>query len=457
MIRLWGTPEKIGAIWGKLNQKAICVDVDATYLRRAAEADIDRKTLVERAARYVRIVQHIAPHWLDEARAIAQATGIDEDLYPAFLGSVSRGRFLKADVAPAAPDPDPEIVECTSYAIPRQRARNKAIFFHKTRDNVDRPQVAILVESSLQSINKFIAVADVSLNGLSMVVNDKGLAAAADYPADRKKESSTLVLPQAEPCYSGLMGGAIIRYVAERAESSPQALAMLEDFVSKGYYAGGDVNGQHWLFVDRQGVIVEACSNSRHVVSMTHTQEPYFSRFNQSEPVVHLRQADSVDFRMFRGVSRQAPLLTGQSISSLTVEIDPDHPDLLTVAWVALPARTAAFPLFMGQWRTPRPLADTTAYALGKSTASRGADWEAQKTRWADMEAAMHADKEELVSEVRDSIIAGNPLEADIERLESWSQDQAAAILETFRTLGNTDGGSTLAQPEGTGEARQRG
>jgi len=30
------------------------------------------------------------------------------------------------------------------------------------------------------------------------------------------------------------------------------------------------------------------------------------------------------------------------------------------------------------------------------------------------------------------SIEAGNPLDADIERLENWSKDQAATILEAF-------------------------
>lgn len=437
MVRLFGSPEQIGGIWGEMNKGAIIRDMDATYLRRAAEAGIARDTLIERGKEYNRIVDEIAPHWHEETRAIARAAGVDEDLFLAFYGSVSRGRFLHAGREDAASQDrahDGGIVECTSYAVSRDRASGGAVFFHKTRDNTDRPQVAVIVESSLEGVNKFVAVSDVStLNGHSMMVNDKGLAGAADYPADRKKDSSTLSLPAAAPQYRGLMAGAIMRHIAERASSSAEALAIIEDFVAKRYYAGGEIGGSHWLFVDRDCTVLEVCSNARHVVSKVHTQGAYFSRFNKSEPVQRLREADKVDFQMFHGVSREQPILTHQSISGMTVEIDPARPDLLTVAWIALPARVAAFPVFMGQLRTPAVLADGTAYALGKRTASRGDQWEAQRSRWEALEAAMHAERQELTQEVRESIAAGNPLEGDIEQLESWSRDQAATIVEALK------------------------
>jgi len=170
------------------------------------------------------------------------------------------------------------------------------------------------------------------------------------------------------------------------------------------------------------------------VVWKVHTKEAYFSRFNKSEPVIQLRAANKVDFAMFQGVSRERPLVTGQSISGMTVEIDPDHPELLTVAWVSLPARVAAFPLFMGQRRTPTPLVNGDAYALGKRTANYAdAEWETQKSRWAALEATMHEEKEKLVKDVKESIDAGNPLDADVERLESWSRTQATKRIERVK------------------------
>ncbi|MBN1346995.1 MAG: hypothetical protein JXQ73_30170, partial [Phycisphaerae bacterium] len=307
MIRLAGTPEQIGTIWGKMNKEIIVRDMDVNYLKPAAAKGISRETLIERSAAYVRIAKQIAPHWLEEARAIARAAGVDEDVYIAFIGGHARKRFLH---------------ECTSYAVSREHASGGAILFHKTRDNIDRPQVTPIVESSLAGINKFIAVSDGGCIHCSMMVNDKGLAGSGDYPASRKKDSSALHLEPAEPQYRGLMGGTILRHIAERASSCAEALAIIEDFVAKGYYAGGDVNGNHWLFVDREGVVLEVCNNSRHVASKIHAQKVYFSRLNECEAVQRLREAEAVDFHMFHNVSRVRPLLVKKSIAGMTVEID---------------------------------------------------------------------------------------------------------------------------------------
>src|SRR5690606_14385884 len=109
-------------------------------------------------------------------------------------------------------------------------------------------QATPIVESSIDGIYKFLAVSDASRIRCSMMVNDQGLAGSGDYPAEKKKDSSTLELPAADPQYRGIMAGTILRYIAERAATCEEALAIIEDFVNKGYYAGGDVNGSHWLF-----------------------------------------------------------------------------------------------------------------------------------------------------------------------------------------------------------------
>ena len=440
MIRLFGTPEQIGTAWGEMNKEAIIRDMDAKYLKRAAEEGIANETLIQRGKKAVGIIGEIAPHWHDEARAVAKAAGLDEDLFLAYCWSISRGRFLhasKEDTARRDRGDANTIIECTSYAVPPERISGSQFLFHKTRDNVDRPQVAVMMESSLEGINKFIAVTDVShINGHSAMVNEKGLAGAADYPAHLKKDSSTLKLPSADAKFRGLMSGEMLRYIAERASTAAEALAIVEDFVAKGYYAGGKVNGTHWLFVDRHGTILEICSNCRHVLSKYHTEATYFSRFNKSEQAVRLREADKVDFQMFQSVFRERPILTGQSIAGLTVEIDPDYPELLTVAWIALPARTAAFPVFMGQRRMPSVLLDGSAYASGKRTPARGEEWAKQKARWESLESTMHEDKQALLEDVKQSVAAGNPLEGDIARLERWSQDQAAMLM---RELGKTE------------------
>lgn len=417
MFRLAGTPEQIGEIWGKINKDNIARDVEAAFVKPATAAGISRETLLERSAPSLRIIEEIAPHWLEEARATARAAGVDEDLYLAYFDGVVRNRFLGED---------PE--ECTSYAVSRDHARDAAILFHKTRDNRDAPQAAYIVESSLEGINKFIAVSNATgILGFSMMVNEKGLAGAGDYPANRKKDSSTLRLERAPDKFRGIMGGTILRHIAERASTCAEALAIIEHCVAKGWYAGGSVGGNHWLFVDREGTILEVCNNPGHVVSKVHTQKAYFSRLNKSAAARRLREsAEPVDFALFHGVSRDPSICFGSSISGMTVEIDPDRPEWFTCAWIALPVRSVAFPVLMGQGSTPACFVDGTAYELGKKSPR-------QTERWETLEKAMHASKERLKEELESSIAAGNPEEAHVERLNSWSRDQAAMVLEAYQ------------------------
>jgi hypothetical protein len=414
MVSLAGTPEQIGTAWGKLNKELILGDLESSYLNKADKAGISREALLERSAASIRIAKEIAPHWLEEARATARAIGVDEDLYQAFSDGHSRNRFLH---------------ECTSYAVSREHTKDGAIFFHKTRDNTDRPQVACVVQSSLKGINKFITVSDIGNIRCSMVVNDKGLAGSADYPADKKKDSSTLVLPAAAPRYRGLMAGSILRHIAERASTCAEALAIIEDFVKKGYYAGGDVNGSHWLFVDRTGAILEVCNNSEHVVSQYHTEKVYFSRLRKSAAAKQLETTKApIDFPTFHSVARDSSVCFGSSISGMTVEIDPTHPELFTCAWVALPAHSVAFPLLMGQDATPSPLVDGSAYQKGKSKLKTGAPWEK-------LERSAHAEMEDIKKDGIASLSAGNPEEAQRELMNQWSARQASTLYHSIKEV----------------------
>jgi len=414
MIRLAGTPEEMGTKWGKINKKIILRDLDAAYLKPAAAAGISKEMLIERSAAYVRIAARVAPHWLEQTRAIARAVDVPEDLFLAFYGGLSRKRFLH---------------ECTSYAVSRNRTQDGAILFHKTRDNVDRAQAVCIMDSSLEGINKFIGVTDVSfLDGLSMMVNEKGLAGAGDYPANRKKESSTLHLEPAEPRYRGLSGGVILRYIAERASSSAEALAIIEDFVAKGYYSGGKVGGKHWLFVDREGVILEVCSNEKYVASKVHSNTVYFSRRNRSAAAKRLREAEGpIGFHLFHNVARDPSICLGSSISGMTVEIDPTHPELSTCAWVSLPVKAVSFPLFMGQTRTPACLLNGEAYSLGTKAKKNARLWE-------DTEQRVHASKELLKEKIAAELPADDAAET-AQALDEWSKQQAEMLMELLQGL----------------------
>ena len=413
MVRLAGTPAEIGRIWGETNKRAIAHDMDVLYLKKAAAAGISEDALIERSQAFIRIAQEIAPHWLEEARAIARAAGVREDLYLSFVAGAVRNLFLH---------------ECTSYSVPRQYTLDGAILFHKTRDNTPTEQAAFVLESSLPGIHKFIAICNASRIDCCMMVNDQGLAGSADFPAHltRKDDPNALLPEAADPQYRGIMNGHILRHIAERASTCAQALGIIEDLVKKGYDAGGKVNGTHWLFVDRRGMILEVSNNSRHVVSKFHTQKVYFSRVPTSRAAKQLRDAEQpIDFHLFHSVSRDPSICLKDSISSMTVEIEPSHPGLLTCAWVTLPARAGSFPLLMGQSKTPSCLLNGDAYLLGAQAKTNRPLWEAT-------ERSGHLSKESLKKKL---LAAGATEAADL--ANQWSLEQAKKLLQLIRGRNN--------------------
>jgi hypothetical protein len=410
MVRLAGTPQQVGRTWGEINRRAIVHDMDVLYRDKAAAEWISEDALIERAKPFARIAEEIAPHWLEEARSIAQASGVRPDLYVSFLANAPRNLFLH---------------ECTSYAIARSHARGGAILFHKNRDNAKREQSAFILQSSCPGIHKFLAVGDASHIACSMMVNDQGLAGSSDYPGGLRP-------PEAEPQYRGIMNSSLLRHVAERASSCRDALQIIEDFVKKGYYAGGKVNGTHWLFVDRQGVILEISNNARHVVSRIHTEKAYFSKRENSRAAARLREADGpIDFQLFHGVSRDPSIClesrTSGTISGMTVEIDPDRPELLTCAWVSLPARGVSFPLLMGQTRTPACLLGGEAYLLGAAI-------QGQSRLWESVEQTAHASKELLKAKMLAGASAGGAQPA-ADLADQWAQQQAEMLMEMLQAL----------------------
>ncbi len=413
-VELSGTPTEVGERWGTVNRQAVRSAVER-YLAKAKREKLSEATLLRRAQRFWRIARRIAPHWIEETRAIARAAEVDADLYLSFVANSSRGIGFH---------------ECTSYAVAGKHAQAGGIFFHKNRDNVDREQAAYVLTSSVEGVNKFIAVSNASTIGCSMMVNDKGLAGSGDYPAHltRKGDPDALLPEPAEPQFRGMMSGSILRHIAETAADCGQALEIIEEFAERGDYAGGTVNGTHWLFVDRTGTILEVSSNARHVASRIHTQKAYFSRLDGSAAAKTLRAAEEpIDFHRFHNVSRDPSICLASSIAGVTVEIDAEHPQLLTCAWFSLPAKSLSFPVFMGTRTTPRCLLNGDLYKLGNSLPPRMSQWEALETH-------THDQKQRLAERADRLLDAGKTAEA-VDLLEAWTETTAAAQLANLKRL----------------------
>lgn len=351
-ITLAGSPAEIGRLWGENNAPAIREDMQGHYLQPAAQAGLGRDELLRRSDKFLSLAQEFAPHWLEEGAAIAAAAGVDAQLYLAFVGSVYRGIWRGE--------------ECTSYAVSPDYTQEGRIFFHKNRDNVPRRQCAFLLAPGVPGVNKFIAVSDASVISCMMMVNERGLAGSADVGG----------LAEDRPRFRGWMNTALLRYIAERAADCAQALAIIEQFVGAGHYAGGDRWGTHWLFVDRHGMILEVSHNSSRVEHRYHRAKVYFSA-DRGEAVRRLQQApEPIDFATFHNVSRDPSICFAQSISGMSVQISRDWPALLSAAWVTMPARSLAFPLLMGGERTPRVLLNGEVDRAGRESTGDVRRWE---------------------------------------------------------------------------------
>lgn len=386
-VELVGGPVQIGQRWGALNAQAIREDMEHYYLAPAERAGVSRAELIRRAEKYASLARELAPHWLEETHAVAVAAGVDPDLYLSFVAGVYRSIWRGE--------------ECTSFAVSPRHTADGRVFFRKNRDNVPKRQCAFILASDRPGINKFISVSDASAIACMMMVNDKGLAGSADV-GGLKEES---------PRYRGWMNTALLRYVAEKASDCEEALEIIEQFVQAGNYAGGTA-GTHWLFVDRHGTILEISNDSTRVEHRYHDQKVYFSA-DRGAAVTRMQElAEPVDFAAFHNVSRDPATCFPQSISGMSVEVSGDRPDFLTVAWIAMPARSLAFPLFMGGLRTPQVLLTGDADMAGRHSLGDFRQWEP-------IEEFAFRTQRRVEAEVRTLLAAGRTEEAR-EALDGW-------------------------------------
>ncbi len=401
-VTLAGTPAEIGAIWGRINAETVKHDLEEYYLKPARDRGITPKELVLSAGTFVELAKRFAPHWLPETEAVARAAGVDHEVYLAYVGTVYRGLWAGED--------------CTSYAISSKFAHEKGIFFHKNRDNRLKSQCAFLIDADVPGVNRFISVSDASVISCMMMVNEKGLAGSADVGG----------LKIDKPRYRGWMNTALLRHVAERAEDCEQALAIVREFVEKGWYAGGGAVGTHWLFVDAKGRILEISNNSSQLTHHWHDDEKVYFSAARGRAVERLRDArPPVGFATFHNVSREPAMCFPSSVSGMSVQIDREHPDVLTRAWISMPARSLSFPLMMGGSLTPLPLLNGRIDVAGHRSGRSAATWEP-------MEALAFQHQSLLEDRVRQLLDDGRSHDA-ARVIDQWVMATTAAHLAVLR------------------------
>ena len=341
MVSLEGSPAEIGRVFGTVNGVDIRSEISGYSSGKS------RDKLLKATETYRGIVERIAPHWLEEAAALARAAEVDAELYLAYQGAKYRGINTP---------------ECFTYFSPPRRNEVNQTLFHKNRDNRDRPQCAYVKGSRPgESLYRFVATGDTSDIGTMMGLNEKGLAAAADTGA-----------PDPSPRYIGMMNPDLMRLILENASCVAESCKMLEDIHQQGIYAGAKV-ATNWMFADAAGKVARIVQYSDSL-DFTHDQDDTLAM--REDDLGNLvmgalgKAEGSVSPELMNRLSRTEPVLAKTNISAMTAVIPQSHPELFGRAQFTVykADRTVYVPLYLGALATPRSLLDGSFYRRSKTT-----------------------------------------------------------------------------------------
>ena len=340
-ITMCGTPEQLGLAWGEVNASEIRQHF-AAFIEYSRDKGVGEEELLARCSRAGGLADELSPHWRVESDAVAEAAGVPADLYFAYHLAKYRDLVFWD-------------VECTSFAATGSATATGAAAFHKSRDNTAREQAGYTKHQELagDDVHAFVSIGDTSDTGVMMMVNEAGLCASADTGA-----------PDPNPFHQGLMNPWGLRYLAERADDCHQALAILQEWVDERIYAGS-ARATNWMLADAAGNVLRVVNFNDHL-----EPELIENGFLLNYERAGLREfMDERSGRLCPAALREAsrlPSVSMQStISSLTVDIDPERAEL-SVAWVSLgqPARAPYVPLSLLAQTTPRALVDGSLYTL---------------------------------------------------------------------------------------------
>ncbi len=345
LIGLSGSPTEVGRAFGQANAADIRAEVGKFF------GDGSRRDAQLRATeRYRELVERLAPHWLEEAAALAAAAGVGAEEYVAYQAAKYRG-INRGD--------------CFTYFAGPVHTVGGDTLFHKNRDNRNRPQAAYVkhVGISGRRVFRFAATGDTSDMGTMMGVNEKGLACAADTGAR-----------DPNPRFRGMMNPDTMRLILEQAGDVDQALEMLKQQNADNVYAGGKI-ATNWMFADARGRGLRVVQFHASLDVTPDRNGLHVMRDNDQRGKLVMKELSElmgkISAKTMNRLSRTSPVLHKTNISGMTAEIPSERPDLFTCAhFTAFHAgRTVYVPVYLGATASPAPLLDGTIYRLSTSKA----------------------------------------------------------------------------------------
>ncbi len=131
MVEFSGSPRQTGEIWGEITRTEIRKSLE-DFLKTVQNRSVSPETLMQFAQPGIDRVKEMAPHWLEDIRAIAEAADVDPDTYILFrFTSGLRGRPPRGLGWETGWEKEIEH-ECTTFAATGKGADNNGVFFHRT-------------------------------------------------------------------------------------------------------------------------------------------------------------------------------------------------------------------------------------------------------------------------------------------------------------------------------------
>lgn len=262
-VFLVGNAPEIGALLAQHQGEVLRERVARTLRRAQAMERMD--TLAERAEKVGAAIEAVAPHWLDEVRALSQNTDVEfqhllalNSLPPDFWGKSYEPPPLYNAVTGEIVSPfeaqgyEPLMGgDCTSYFALGESTISGETLFHKNRDERDEVQCLYIKQSD--GCLRYVAGGDIGNIGIAHVHNE-------NYWAGANNTGSPLVPGEYE---DGVLNDChVLRYLAEKCEGLDDIMPALNDLIARKLLGGGAFNhGMIFLFADAvRGLIIECTS-----------------------------------------------------------------------------------------------------------------------------------------------------------------------------------------------------
>lgn len=334
VVALKGKAEEVGRSFGEVARESI---------QELISSFKPSKDWEKRIGQFTHLLEEVAPHWLEEGKALCDASGSDFKL-------------LLAYNLPSLED------ECTSFIA--LSSESGFPILHKNRDFALQRQSFFI--KKIEGFHKFIGGAAPLDLGTAYFLNEAGLAGACNTGGYSDVAPS-----------SGLLDRHLLRLIAERASDRKEALEIVKDMQGKGFLS--TENGKRGfilLLLDKDGGMVIEYTPAE--LAWEEAKEGLLIRSNSFLLLEDKKEDLSSQHRLGRAWELLGgkgkikpgdiwaaasdrmgsyPICNKRTVSALTVILHPHLPSLsLAFAFPGPPDRAIPFPLSIALEETPEEL-----------------------------------------------------------------------------------------------------